>query len=67
MRNHNFQYQEFKKSSYSIIDCVEVAIGKDKIAVRDSKQRDQGMLTFTQKEWLAFIKGVKAGEFDLPE
>lgn len=34
-------------------------------AIRDSKQGDDGpVLIFTPGEWDAFIKGVKAGEFD---
>ncbi|WP_432924810.1 DUF397 domain-containing protein [Microbispora sp. CA-135349] len=32
--------------------------------VRDSKDPDRPKLLFTPTEWLAFIGGVKAGEFD---
>ncbi|HKY75229.1 MAG TPA: DUF397 domain-containing protein [Acidimicrobiia bacterium] len=35
------------------------------IRVRDSKDRDGGELTFNADEWEAFVRGVKAGEFDL--
>ncbi|GAA0921157.1 DUF397 domain-containing protein [Nonomuraea longicatena] len=45
--------------------CVEVAIGKSVIAVRDTKDREAGMLMFTPDEWRAFIGGVRLGEFDL--
>jgi hypothetical protein len=45
--------------------CVEVAIGKSVIAVRDTKDREAGMLMFTPDEWQAFIGGVRLGEFDL--
>jgi hypothetical protein len=46
--------------------CVEVArLGQDRIAVRDSKSADQPPHIFTDSEWVAFVQGVKAGEFDL--
>ncbi|MFD1045231.1 DUF397 domain-containing protein [Kibdelosporangium lantanae] len=34
--------------------------------MRNSKYPDGTKLTFTPSEWDAFIKGVKAGEFDDP-
>jgi uncharacterized protein DUF397 len=34
------------------------------IRVRDSKDRYEGELTFSAGEWDAFVRGVKAGEFD---
>ena len=48
-------------------NCVEVAPlpGGRGIAVRDSKNRGQGMLRYTADEWRAFVAGVKDGEFDL--
>jgi hypothetical protein len=45
--------------------CVEVAITPQGVAVRDTKNRDEGILFFNHNEWDAFIKGVKGGEFDL--
>ncbi len=48
-------------------NCVEVAPlphGQG-IAVRDSKNRDGGLLCYTAAEWHAFIAGAKDGEFDL--
>jgi hypothetical protein len=60
----------FRKSSMSgqfdgNSDCVEVAIVTDAVGVRDSKNRKQSLLRFSRSEWIAFIKGVKAGEFDV--
>jgi len=58
---------EWHKSSYSGDDsaCVEVAkLDGGGRAVRDTKNRDGGALTFTEAEWSAFISGVRAGEFD---
>lgn len=44
--------------------CVEVRLLDGRIAVRDSKVEAGPVLTYTAEEWLAFIEGVKAGEFD---
>jgi Domain of unknown function (DUF397) len=46
-------------------NCVEVAKLPDGgMAVRDSKNPNAQMLTFTAAEWRAFVGGVKDGEFD---
>ncbi|WP_219471295.1 DUF397 domain-containing protein [Nonomuraea rhizosphaerae] len=45
--------------------CVEVALGADGVAVRDSKDPDGPVLRFSDQEWCAFLAGVHAGEFDL--
>jgi len=45
--------------------CVEVAaLPDDRIAVRNSNHPDAGAVFFTRAEMDAWIKGVKAGEFD---
>jgi predicted secreted Zn-dependent protease len=44
--------------------CVEVGWHGDMIAVRDSKEPRTFALTYTQREWAAFLDGVKKGEFD---
>jgi hypothetical protein len=43
--------------------CVEVDVQPDAVLVRDSKDRDGAVLTFTADEWSAFVQGVEAGEF----
>jgi hypothetical protein len=58
---------EFRTSSFCDAGgCVEVGRGADgSFTVRDTKdpgRRDT--LRFTTQEWDAFVKGVKAGEFD---
>ena len=55
----------FKPSSFSGGgNCVEVRDSGDGLhTVRHSKGPDRE-LTFTRAEWDAFVKGVKAGEFD---
>jgi hypothetical protein len=54
--------------------CVEVAVvpgskeGSDYvITMRNSKDPDGPVLTFTPDEWHAFTLGVQDGEFDLDE
>lgn len=53
-------------------DCVEYAFvphtdGVTYTALRQSSKRDDHVLIFTPSEWDAFVKGVKDGEFDLPD
>jgi hypothetical protein len=61
-----FQEEEFRKSSYSSPsgDCVEVAMQRVAVGVRDSKNRELPALVFSAQEWEAFIRGVKSGEFE---
>ena len=45
--------------------CVEVAALDDgRIAVRNSNAPEAGFVVFTRAEMDAWVKGVKAGEFD---
>lgn len=44
--------------------CVEVAACTHEVKVRDSKNPDGPVLTFTPAEWAAFCDGVRGGEFD---
>ncbi len=57
---------EFRTSSYcNFGNCVEVGRTPDgTVLVRDTKNRVQQALVFTDEEWTAFVAGVKAGEFD---
>jgi uncharacterized protein DUF397 len=45
--------------------CVEVRRVDERIEVRDTKDRAGGTQRYTEGAWLAFLDGVKAGEFDL--
>ena len=45
--------------------CVEVRLIDGKIEVRDSKDPNGTVLTFTPHEWTAFISGAKRSEFDV--
>jgi hypothetical protein len=57
---------QFRISSFcSAGGCVEVGRFPDgTVLVRDTKDRAQQPLAFTEDEWAAFVAGVKAGEFD---
>jgi hypothetical protein len=57
----------WRKSSYSQGEnnCVEIAEATAGGRwLRDTKNRSQPAHYFTASEWMAFVKGVKAGEFD---
>lgn len=57
----------WRKSSFSngTGACVEVApLDDGRIAVRNSNHPEAGVVFFTPAEMDAYIKGVKAGEFD---
>ncbi len=58
----------YTKSSFSDSGlCVEVSLLDDgTVGLRDSKDRAKPPHRFTRGEWLAFVAGVRAGEFDLP-
>lgn len=59
---------EYRISSFcNIGGCVEVGQSPDgSVVLRDSKDTERSVsLAFTNEEWAAFVKGVKAGEFDL--
>lgn len=66
-----------RKSSHSAEPggaCVEIKVEPGSkegseyvITMRDSKDPDGPVLTFTPDEWRAFTLGVQDGEFDLAE
>lgn len=60
---------KWKKSTRSgpwTDNCVEVAGAEHRtVLVRDSKNLDDGNIEFIDRDWQAFIDGVKLGEFAL--
>lgn len=45
--------------------CVEVATLAEEVLVRDSKVVEGPVLRYTHEEWMAFVSGVKEGDFDI--
>lgn len=64
-----FEELEFVKSTRSGESnfCVEVARREPVIYVRDSKDPAGPVLTFGRSDWVAFLAGVRAGDFDLAD
>jgi hypothetical protein len=55
----------WRKSSHSGQEnCLVVRPAAGGVEVRDSKNPGGAVLAFTRDEWLAFVAGAKAGEFD---
>jgi hypothetical protein len=44
--------------------CVEVAVGDGVVAMRDAKNVDGPVLTFTDQAWATFLDGIRIGEFE---
>lgn len=58
---------QWRKSSHSGYqgNCVEVAaLHRGEIAIRNSRDPGGPALIFTRAEFIAFLGGAKAGEFD---
>ena len=52
----------WRKSRYSSnggANCVEVGTSPDRVAIRDTTDRDGGTLAFSAEEWQKFITGLK--------
>ena len=45
--------------------CVEVSLDGHGVQVRDSKDSDGPVLSFTRDEWDSFVTGVKNLEFEV--
>ena len=53
-----------KSNSCATSTCVEVAEVGGQYLIRDSKKPDAPHLSFTKEEWVVFVEGVTAGEFN---
>lgn len=55
----------WRTSSYSARDnCVEVGAAPNVVGVRDTKDREGGLLCLDRPQWHAFITGIKTGRYD---
>ncbi|WP_043615211.1 DUF397 domain-containing protein [Nonomuraea candida] len=68
-KENDFLGAGWRKATFSDLGggCVEVALDRNWVAVRDSKDPSGPVLRFSAAEWNAFLSGVDAGEFDLPD
>lgn len=64
VRTSNLAWRKSQASGTG--NCVQVAVRDDQVVVRDSKDPDGPILTFTATEWDCFLVGVREGEFDRP-
>jgi uncharacterized protein DUF397 len=60
----NISPRWLKSSASDPNSCVEVRFIEDSVQVRDSKDPEGPVLTFTNHEWEAFLAGVRFQEFD---
>ncbi|MFI7080751.1 DUF397 domain-containing protein [Micromonospora sp. NPDC049903] len=53
----------WKKSTWSNAggDCIEMATPPEAVLVRDSKDRQGPVLSFSTGQWAGFVRGVKGG------
>jgi Domain of unknown function (DUF397) len=67
-REHNVWKKSLKSSNNGSCVEVNVAAGLDAVQVRDTKLGEGSpVLTFTHKEWDAFLDGARSGEFNLAD
>lgn len=64
MERKNNRLQWYRSKQCSGGTCVEVAAARNgNVLIRDSKDPEGPALTFSEEEWVAFVMGVKAGDF----
>ncbi len=53
----------WRKSSRSNAQfhCVEVALTSNNVAIRDSKDPDEGHLAITRDQWRSFLRSLNTG------
>ena len=59
----------WRKSSHSAVDnddCVDVAVGDDVVAIRDSKDSVGPILMFPSATWSTFVAALKYGMVGQP-
>jgi len=67
MGSSAFPSPSWSTSSFSVQgNCVEVRLRDGDVQVRNTRDREGSVLSFTHAEWTAFLSGVRNAEFDLP-
>jgi Domain of unknown function (DUF397) len=65
MNEFHWTAMAWRKSTASVSgECVEVCFNGRSVLMRDSKNQEGPVLSFAQSEWMAFVTGVRSGEFD---
>jgi len=59
--DHRWRISSFSNAG----NCVQARRDDATVQVRDSKDPSGAVLTFSRREWDAFLLGVRNGEFDL--
>jgi hypothetical protein len=61
MHNDDLSRATWRTSSYSgnSGNCVEVAVAESVVGVRDSTNRDSGVLVVSREEWRKFANALK--------
>lgn len=62
--DNNSQPSWHKASFCASNQCVEVAVRKGVLVVRDAEGPSGLMLSYTTEEWETFVGKIKAGRFD---
>lgn len=57
-------WRKSSRSSAGANNCVEVGFAAAAVAVRDTKDREGGMLAVSPGEWSSFLADLKQGAFD---
>lgn len=45
-------------------NCVRVAARDESIIIGDTKHPDGPVLSYDRAEWMAFVEGIRQGDFD---
>jgi hypothetical protein len=60
----NLQWRKARRSANNGA-CVEVAPANGHVLVRDSKNQDGLIMSYSADSWYVFLAGARAGQFDL--
>ena len=50
--------------SCDVGNCVRVAARDESIVIGDTKHPDGPVLSYDRAEWMAFMEGIRQGDFD---